>query len=184
MATLAVTSWDAQMPALRLRRRRWRNRAAAAILLCIAGSIVVDHLLASGHGDDWSQFDGRQVLVISADDAQTISVRGGDGDHITQVRVLGIGSTDDFFAEKSREFLASSLTGRLVTLKLEPTQTRDPQGRLLASVFLEDDRPISVDVVDRGLDRADRRQPYAFFVEVQRAQSDARKKGRGLWIGY
>ena len=155
-----------------------------AIVLCILGSIVLDHVLGSGHGDDWSQFDGRQVMVISADDAQTIRVRDDASDQITQVRVLGIGSTDEPWGEKSREFLAASLTGRMVTLKLEPTQTRDPRDRLLASVFLEDGRPISVDVVDRGLARADRRQPYAFRVEVERAQSDARKKHRGVWTGY
>jgi endonuclease YncB( thermonuclease family) len=172
------------MSGRRLRRRRWRTRAAAAIVFCIAGSIILDHLLASGHGDDWSRFDGRQVLVISADDARTISVRDDGSDQITQVCVLGIGPTEAPWAEKAQEFLASSLTGRMVTLKLEPTQTRDPQGRLLASVFLEDDRPISVDVVDRGFARADRRQPYAFHVDVERAQTEARKKGRGLWIGY
>jgi endonuclease YncB( thermonuclease family) len=186
MEKAAVIAWDAGTPARRLAWRRRRVWAGWAIVLCIGGSIVVDHVIGARRGgDDWAQFDGRQVPVVSADDAQTISVRGDGADQqITQVRVLGIGASDGDWTERCREFLASSLAGRMVTLKLEPTQTRDGRDRLLASVFLEDGRPISVDVVERGLARADRSQAYAFSNAVVAAQSEARKKHRGVWEGY
>jgi endonuclease YncB( thermonuclease family) len=106
--------------------------------------------------------------------------RGGSGP-ITQVHLLGVAAASGRWAEKSKEFLSSSLTGRTVTLKLEPTQTRDLRGRLLASVFLEPRQSISADVVGLGLARADRHIPYSFHGAVERAESEARKKHRGLW---
>jgi endonuclease YncB( thermonuclease family) len=185
MEKAAVNAWGVGMAARRLAWRRRRVWIGWAIMLCIGGSIVVDHVIGARRaGDDWAQFDGRQVLVVSADDAQTISVRGDGSEQLTQLRVLGIGASDGEWPARCREFLASSLDGRMVTLKLEPTQTRDGQGRLLASVFLEDGRPISVDVVERGLARADRSRAYAFSNAVVVAQSEARKKHRGVWEGY
>jgi endonuclease YncB( thermonuclease family) len=184
MKRLLVTSWNPHITAQRLRRRRLRVALAYVIAICIAGSIVLDHVLGSApHGDDWSDFDGQQFAVVCADDGQTISVRRDGSDQVTRVRLLGIRGSDGQWAEKSKEFLAS-LAGRTVTLKLEPTQTRDELGRLLASAFLDDRQPISVEVIDRGLSRADRRLRYTFHSDVERAQSEARKKQRGLWADY
>ena len=184
MGRLAVTSWEPQMTAQRLCRRRRRAAFAYVLGSCIIVSIVLDHVLgASGHGDDWSDFDGRQFSIVCAVDGQTIGVCRDGSDQITQVHLLGIRVNDAQWAQKSKEFLAS-LAGQTVTLKLEPTQTRDAQGRLLASAFLDDHQPISVEVVDRGLSRADRSLRYSFHSDVERAQSQARKKQRGLWANY
>jgi len=61
-----------------------------------------------------------------------------------------------------------------------PTQTRDDQGRLLASVFLDDDRIVNVEVVREGLALTDRQSKFAYHGEVFVRRERGTQKGSGI----
>jgi endonuclease YncB( thermonuclease family) len=159
------------------RRRRLLRWAATLMLLALGAAVLLDHLGYFGYdGDDWRRFDGRSFNVSRALDGRTLIV-SADGREVTVV-LLGVDPPTD---PAARVHLSNRLTGRQVTLKLEPLQTRDAQGRLLAWVYLGDTGCLNLDLVRDGLARADARRASTFRGPLEAAQTDARKHRRGLW---
>lgn len=89
-------------------------------------------------------------------DGQTINIRLSDSNIVTPVHLLGVASCNAAADERAAQLDPSA--GRSVILRLESTQTRDSQGRLLAYAYL-DDRPGSVNeqMVQQGFAILDRR---------------------------
>ena len=79
------------------------------------------------------------------------------------------------------DYLRGRLADKTVMLLFDSPQTRDNQRRLLAYVYASDADNLNVDVVHDGEAYADRRQNCLFEEEIRMAQSDAKKKRRGLW---
>jgi len=100
---------------------------------------------------------------------------------MTRVRLLGVASFNPHWDAAAKERLDSLLAGQAVVLHLEPTQTRDEQGDLLAYVMREDGTPVSGQIVREGLALADRRVKFAFDAAVDTAEGQARRKHAGLW---
>ena len=64
---------------------------------------------------------------------------------------------------------------------IEPLQTRSLDNALLAYLFVSDTDNLGLGIVRDGYAYADRRSPHSLQVQFEQAESDARKKGRGLW---
>lgn len=150
--------------------------------MCIGGSAILGHVLALPHHvDDWSTYNGQVIKVIAAMDGESINIAASQNHPAVTVHLLGLAKMNDRWDSKSRDLLNSMLRGKRITLHLEPTQTRDSAGRLLAFAFDPDAKPVSAEVVRQGLALADRRMAYAFHASVDQAETEARKKHRGLW---
>ena len=178
----SVVKWDAGMAAARLRnKRRWRAVVWGVLVVLLCSSLF-DHLRAENRfGDDWHRFDGKQAMFACAVDGQTIAVREESGDVMTAVRLLGVASFDSQWDGEAKERLNSLLVGRMVVFRLEPTQTRDEKGELLAYVVRDDGESVCAEMVREGLGLADRRVKFAFDAVVDAAESQAHKKRAGLW---
>jgi endonuclease YncB( thermonuclease family) len=140
-----------------LQRYRLRALVIQTVCVLIAASVLFDHVFASNsHQDDWAKFDRQAALVVSMADGQTINIRLSDSNIVTPVHLLGVASCNAAADERAAQLDPSA--GRSVILRLESTQTRDSQGRLLAYAYL-DDRPGSVNeqMVQQGFAILDRR---------------------------
>jgi endonuclease YncB( thermonuclease family) len=73
------------------------------------------------------------------------------------------------------------LAGQIVSIHLEPTQTRDENGRLLADVFTESNQLLAAELAGEGLVRGDWTAHGTFYADITRAQSLAHKKRVGFW---
>ena len=167
----------------RLARRRRLRRAAAIALVLLAASIVMSHAGPLGRaGDDWSRFDRRRVHVAQAVDGNTLVVLPAAGP-AARVRLLGVAAPGDdlYWAEPARRYVAGRVEGKEVTLRLEPTQPRDPGGNLLAFVYAADTDNLNLEMIREGHAYADRRQPHSFKGQFNLAEGEARQRRRGLW---
>jgi endonuclease YncB( thermonuclease family) len=99
----------------------------------------------------------------------------------TVVQLLGVTPMLNEGAARGKTYLARRLEGKDVTLRLEPTQTRDSSGRLLAYVYFSDTDLINLDIVHDGQAFADRRVPHSLHQQIEQAENEARKKQRGMW---
>jgi endonuclease YncB( thermonuclease family) len=154
-----------------------------AALLTLAFSVLMAHWGQGGDGDDWARYDRRQVTVVSVSLNGTVGLGVADIPGETPARLLGIdmpraGTAQA--ADASRE-LASRALGRDFTLRLEPLQTRTADGALLGYLFSTDTDNLNLDMIRDGFAYADRRMPYSLQLPFQQAESDARKKSRGMW---
>ncbi|MGA2583209.1 MAG: thermonuclease family protein [Tepidisphaeraceae bacterium] len=165
------------MPVIATRARR----IEIILFICVVGSIVLDYALAGPRsGDDWSRYDGKSFRFVSVIDGESIRLAGVDA----PVKLLGARPFDgDDWNQRAADWLAKSLAGKTLVLHLEPSQTRDDSGRLMACVFSEPGDLIDLDIVTAGIARADRRVPCAYLGEIELAQSEARRKGLGFWVG-
>jgi endonuclease YncB( thermonuclease family) len=80
-------------------------------------------------------------------------------------------------------YTQARVAGRSVIICLEPTQTRDAAGHLLAYAYLSDSDDLNFDVIRDGKAYADRRIKHTFASMFEQAENDARRKSRGLWDG-
>jgi nuclease-like protein len=161
-----------------LRQRKLLRFAVLLIFFVLGLVILLDHLGAFGYrGDDWGSFNGRRF------EAQRIAPNGFvviANQHETEVRFLGL-DFPERYAANSHGYLVSSLAGKTVILKLDPLQTRDAAGHLLAYVYLTEGDCLNADIVRAGQGRADRRQKHSMQAVFDAAETDARKRGRGMW---
>ena len=85
------------------------------------------------------------------------------------------------WARDALEYTRAKVGGRAVTLRLETTSTRDRYRRLLAYVYVGDADHLNLDLVRDGQGYADRRFPHSLRSQFEQAESEARRRGRGLW---
>jgi endonuclease YncB( thermonuclease family) len=166
----------------RLKQRRRLRVALFVTALALTLSVLMTHWGRSGE-DDWARYDRRRVTVVSVSLNGSVNVQVANEPGETRVRLLGIdmpraGTAQA--ADSGRE-LASRALGREFTLRLEPVQTRSPDNALLAYLFLSDTDNLNLGMARDGYAYADRRSPHSLQVQFEQAESDARKKGRGLW---
>src|SRR5690606_35708331 len=92
---------------------------------------------------DWNRFDRRGVRVVEVMDGDTVVVETEAGERVA-VRLIGVDAPEmnlgkgeaAYFAEREKNYVVARAKERVVTLRLETTQTRDRYGRLLAYVYL------------------------------------------------
>jgi endonuclease YncB( thermonuclease family) len=174
-----------------LRRRRRIRRTVFSLLALLALSIVLGRwdLFGRRSGDDWAIYDKQSFVVMHVVDGDTIDVASALGAKYTRVRLLGIDAPElhgddgqpQFWAESATKYAAARSDHKTVTLKLEPTETRDRYGRLLAYVYLSDAEMLNLSLVRDGQAYADRRFRHTMRPQFEQTENAARKKGTGLW---
>jgi endonuclease YncB( thermonuclease family) len=164
-----------------LQRYRLRDWIIQTVCVLAAASVILDHAFASdSQRDDWARFDRQPAQVISVIDGQTIDIRLANSNIAARVHLLGVASCNQAADERAAQRNPSA--GRTVILRLEPTQTRDSQGRLLAYAYLDDRTgSVNVQMVQEGFAILDRRCDCMLSGPIRLAESEARKKHRGLW---
>jgi endonuclease YncB( thermonuclease family) len=163
-------------------RRQPRGRViVAACVFAIVLLSLVDHLGAFGyHGDDWKRFDQKSFHVTRAIDGDTIEIAGN-----SVVRLLGANAPQlpsAHWSENAANYLSARTLGRDVTLKLDTIQSRNDGGELLAYAFITDADNLNADIIRDGQAYADRRVKHTLASQFVAAETEARKKPRGLWI--
>jgi hypothetical protein len=143
----------------------------AAVLIMLAGAVTIDQFVSN---NDWRKFDRKSFDVLSIQSANDIVIDGS-----TMVHLIGVDGPYD----QSLEYMKARLKDRAVTLKLEPTQTRDAEGRLLAYVYLADNDCLNMALIRDGKAFADRRVKHTYAAQYEQAETEARKKSRGIWKG-
>jgi endonuclease YncB( thermonuclease family) len=152
---------------------RWtsRNRLAAVLVTVAVASMVAAHV---GRTDDWRRYDHRSFTVAAIVGGDAIQLDDG-----TRVRLLGLADPTPAAAG----WLADHVLGRAVTLLLPPVGARDGDGRLVAYAYDADGACVNVELVGAGLAYADRRTVDPLAGLIDPAESEARRKGRGVWHG-
>ena len=172
------------VPTLLRRRLRYRR-----ILLAILALLGFSAYFARPSGDDWAIYDRQQFIVTRVVDGDTIDVAAHPVASPTRVRLLGIdapelrdaGGKPEHWADAAKRYAGARSANRTVTLRLEPTQTRDRYRRLLAYVHLSDAETLNFALVRDGQAYADRRFRHTMRGDYEQAENAARKKGAGLW---
>ncbi len=174
------------------RRRRVRRGIFLALFLLLATAVLDRAGAFRDAGDDWRNFDRQTFLVTRVADGDTLTVRPLSGGAEARVRLLGIdapemksasGPDGDHWAHEARHALTSRTVGKRVLLKLDQTETRDRYKRLLAYVYVEESDNLNLLMVRDGHAYADRRFPHGLRHVFEQAESEARRKERGLWQG-
>jgi len=177
------------------RRTRYaslRVARVAAILVVAAAIMLADRLGVFGQRPpgDLEKYHGRSCPVVKVVDGDTIDVDVPDGDRpYTRIRLWGVDTPEtvkentpvQHFGPEASEFTKRTCGGRLVRLELDPRDTRDRHGRLLAYVFLPDGRMLNRRLVAEGYAYADPRFEHAYQDEFTYLQGEAIEAGRGLW---
>jgi len=179
--SVAIETWNAATAAAHFRRRRrWRIAGTIFAGLFLL-SIVADHLRARNPLTDWSRFDGRKCQFLRMIDGQTIEVRDPQTNEPIPVKLLGIKPFDKPLNSQLLAKANSELNGETIILHLPPTQTRDESGQLTADAAFENGHSLAAQFSEEGLTLSDRHSDSLYRGEIERAQSEARRKKTGMW---
>lgn len=179
-----------RLPAPR-RLRLPRRYGLPAALLLLAAAVLADRLGWFGHqGSDFSRYDGQTFVVARSIDGDTFAIAAADGGSATTtVRFWGVDTPEtkdprrpeEWFGAEAAAFTQRLTDGQPVRLQLVAGKERDRYGRLLAYVYLPDDRLLNELLVEEGYAYADPRYDHPLQTRFQAAMSEARRQRRGLW---
>lgn len=175
-----------------LRRRRWLGVGLYALAGVVPLLSILDHWgvfhgwglagalgLGGYGGNDWGRFDRRRLICRRVVDAQTLEFIDEEGAAIA-VRLLGVAPFPESQPNPAAAHLSRRVEGERLLVRLEPLQTRDEQGRLLAWAYLEQEN-LNLELIRLGWARADRTRPHPFRAAFEGAEREARRKKLGLW---
>ncbi|MEM6457975.1 MAG: thermonuclease family protein [Planctomycetota bacterium] len=179
-------------PVRYLQRRRKRRRVAAAGLLVVGAVLfVVDRSGLLLHaGSDWARYHGQTHRVAGVIDGDTLDLAVRDGRRsTTRVRLWGVdtpelgrdGRPAERGAEAARRRAEALALDQPVKLTLQRHRVRDRFGRLLAFVELPDGRSLNATLIAEGLSPADTRWSHDRLGTHATLQTEARRRGAGLW---
>jgi endonuclease YncB( thermonuclease family) len=165
-----------------IRRRRFTRVASiVSIVLLAATSIAAHHFHPAAN--DFSRFNHRQFIVTDALAGDLIRVQTDQGDVTVQFLAIAAPRGEEHWSDHARTYTANRLVGKRVALLLDPPQTRDAAGNLLAYVYPFDIDNMSVDIVKDGMAYVDHRVTTLMTPPISLVEAEARKKSRGLWKG-
>ena len=170
--------------ARQLRRRRWTRRGIFVTVLALALTTFLDRFgVFRYRGDDWGNFDRKEVIVTRVIDGDTLHVRRSPEAPENAVRLLGIDAPEygEHWSEQATAQLKHLAENRPITIRLDATQTRDRYGRLLAYLHTPDAENVNLALVRDGHAYAHRMFTHSLRRQFEQAEDDARGKGRGLW---
>jgi endonuclease YncB( thermonuclease family) len=177
--------YDVPEPVARqLRRRRWTRRGIFSVVVVLALTTFLDRWgVFRYRGDDWGNYDKRDVVVTHVIDGDTVRVRRSPQADEDAVRLLGIDAPEagSHWADQATAHLKQLTANQATTVRLDTTQTRDKYGRLLAYLHLADAENVNLALVRDGHAYAHRMFPHALRRQFEQAEDEARGKGRGLW---
>jgi hypothetical protein len=136
--------------------------------------VVSEHFGCFGWaGSDRSRFD-QKVFTIEAVTRSGTFLLAAESMR-AEVRLIGL---DEPTVQPQA---CAAYLGQRVVVKLEPLQTRDRGGRLLAYLYLDERTVLNIELVRAGAAKVDRSFPHSYRAMMDGAEEDARKHGRGVW---
>ena len=123
--------------------------------------------------------DGDTIKISMEGKEETVRLLGVDTPELVDPR-----KPVQCFAKEASEETKKMLTGKSVSLEIDPTQgERDKYGRLLAYVLLPDGTNMSDYLIRNGFahEYTYENNPHRYQVQFLQAQKEAREKKRGLW---
>ncbi len=119
--------------------------------------------------------DGDTVLLLMS---------GGE----ERARLIGVDTPEknhpmkpvQYFSREATEYLRQLCAGKKVFVEYGQ-EVRDRYSRLLVFLFLEDGRLINAEIIKNGYGFAYTRYPFKYQAAFKQFESEARKKGVGLW---
>jgi endonuclease YncB( thermonuclease family) len=179
-----VTAYRAN-PSVIVRRYRQRRLGLVVIGLLLTVAGFYSH---ARHRDYASELQGQYVIVDQVLHGDRVRIRTPDH-RLEEVSLKGIdapelspaGQPPAHFASQAKQYLHQRIDGKKVVLRFEGTQRRDPDGRLIAYVYLNDNECINLSLVHYGYAYVDRRQTGYLSSRMGQAEAEARRKQRGLW---
>ena len=150
----------------------------------LAATVVSCRFTDSGkQTGDWAAFDQKSFVVRHVVDGDTLDIEPPDGGPRTKVRLIGVDAPEfnAYWFDAATQYATARADEKPVTVRLEPTRTRDKYGRLLAYVYLSDRESLNLALVRDGQAYADRRFKHTMASQFEQAENGARKKGTGLW---
>lgn len=167
-----------------LRRRRYTYRGAMGVLVALVGIALLDHAGAFGtSSQDWTRFNRHSFAVARVVSGDELVIRDPDGveQAITLVGVDAPDPPDRYWSSQAMQYLSNRTKDRSVIVRFDATRSRDARGNLLAYVYITDGDNLNLDIIKDGQAFADRRQPHTLKSQFEAAESEARKKPRGMW---
>ncbi len=181
----------------RQRRLRYAGRRAMRIggLLAVVGVVISAGwfgVFGTRPRGDAETYGGKEFRGGKVVDGDTLDVGAPDerrGYPSTRVRLWGVDTPEtvkpdtapQHFGPEAAAFTRELCADRTVRLELDPRNTRDRYGRLLAYVHLPDGRMLNRLLVAQGYAYADPRFDHRCRAEFRSLQRAAIKDGRGLW---
>jgi len=142
---------------------------------------------------DLQAYHDRSFRVIKVVDGDTLHIDAPDEEKsTTTIRLLGVDTPelghgrgpDMHFGAEARDFAARALDSRNVHVVLNPDDTRDKYGRLLAYLFVERGGAMFNEMLlEEGLAYADTRFPHPYSERFIAAEQRSRRSDSGLWNG-
>lgn len=158
------------------RYRRIRSIIFVSIAVILLAVFAAQ--LSSNRGD-YRRFNQKRFTVTKVVDGDTFELADG-----TRVALLGVDAPDlpdMHYAAASAGYLRGRTEGKVVLLKLDGTQTRDADNRLLAYVYLTDTNLLNIDIIRDGRAYSDRRVQHTYRPQFDQAENESRNAARGLW---
>jgi len=171
---------DAEWVARRLIQHRVRRKIFISLVGILAVAMIGGWLLVETQLGDRA-FDGKRYTVAEVIDGGTFVIADRAA---TRVSMLGVDAPawpDAHYSKEAAAYLTERLRGEVVLLKLDGTQTRNVDGRLLAYVYLGDTDLINADIIRDGRAFSDRRNWHTFRQQFDQIENEARAKARGMW---
>jgi endonuclease YncB( thermonuclease family) len=176
---------EAEWIARALRVRRGSKWAAVFLGIVLALSAYLSHRSAPPPA---KELEGQTVDVVRVIDGDTIVIRttAGQQEH---VRLRGIDAPElanedrpaHFWGPEATDYLKKRIDRQRVILQIDGTEPRDRYGRLLAFVYQPEHTCVNLDLVRDGQAYADRRFTSFMRSQLEQAETEARKRERGLW---
>ncbi len=158
-----------------LRRRQLLRRLVITLSSIACLLILLDHLGLFGYrGDDLANFASQRFHVDRVTESGNLVISSSD--RTSEVRLTGVLGNAGL-----QSFLAEMTVGKTVILMLDPLQTRDASGHLLAIVYLSNGDCLNVSVIRAGGARVDPKKKQSMLGVMRAAEADARKHFRGVW---
>jgi hypothetical protein len=157
-----------------VRRRRLGRWGFYGVLIALFAAIFSEHLGCFGwQGSDHSRFDQKSFVIEAVTRHGTLLLVADPV--CVEAKMLGLND------ETVQPQACAAYLGRKVVIKLEPLQTRDLHGRLLAYLYLDEHTVLNVELVRQGAATADRSIPHSLRAVIDGAESDAKRRRRGVW---
>ncbi|HQY88309.1 MAG TPA: thermonuclease family protein [Tepidisphaeraceae bacterium] len=168
-------------------RQRFGQRAIQIVLaIIIVGALGYGRFgPRATYPSDWKRFDHAKANVVEVIDGDTIDVDVMIGDKLVRerIRLLGTDAPEltDYWGERAMQYTKTRSTRAPVLIRLDEIETRDPDGRLLAYVWLAENDMLNEALVRDGQAYAYRVRTYQLSSRIREAEGDAARSRRGIW---
>jgi|GEM_PF-389872 len=177
-----------------LSRRFWKQCSAGIVfILFVLGVLQRTGCLKTLPSDDFQRYHDKIYTVVKVVDGDTLDLDIPDAvqdkPH-TRVRLWGVDTPEtkhprmgpQYFGAEADAFTRKFTLHQRVKISLEPFEkTRGKYGRLLAYLYLPNNKMLNEELIVQGYAYADDRFRHMFRKRFQDLQKQAQRQKQGLW---